>query len=175
MDLTDEELIATKKLNGTYYEKAETAIKNLEDYIKIDEKRLKVNNEMNYFEIFCQNHCRDIAALIYYYKKLQKDKINLESKIFEYTVVYLDGFYDGKKQVENKLKMKEREIDYMATEINLLYDSCPLESYNYDIDCKHRCYESIKEADCWKKYFENKVKKDLDKENKNESNNKPNK
>ena len=50
---------------------------------------------------------------------------------------------------------KDKIIDLMLDEItNSIVNTCPLEDYNYDLDCENRCNDNYKE--CWKKYFENK-------------------
>lgn len=52
---------------------------------------------------------------------------------------------------------KDEIIDLMLDEItNSIVNTCPLEDYNYDLDCENRCNDNYKE--CWKKYFENKAK-----------------
>ena len=52
---------------------------------------------------------------------------------------------------------KDEIIDLMWYEItNSIVNTCPLEDYNYDLDCENRCNDNYKE--CWKKYFENKAR-----------------
>ena len=52
---------------------------------------------------------------------------------------------------------KDKIIDLMLDEItNSIVNVCPLEDYNYDLDCENRCNDNYKE--CWKQYFENKAK-----------------
>lgn len=52
---------------------------------------------------------------------------------------------------------KDKIIDLMANEIaNNITNTCPLEDYNYDLDCENKCNDNYKE--CWKQYFENKAK-----------------
>ena len=59
--------------------------------------------------------------------------------------------------VLNALKEKDKIIDLMAEEISKnIINTCPLEDYNYDLDCENKCNDNYKE--CWKQYFENKVK-----------------
>lgn len=59
--------------------------------------------------------------------------------------------------VLNALKQKDKIIDLMLKEItNDTINTCPLEDYNYDLDCENKCNDNYKE--CWKKYFENKAK-----------------
>ena len=60
--------------------------------------------------------------------------------------------------VLNALKEKDKIIDLMAEEISeSIINTCPLEDYNYDLDCENKCNDDYKE--CWKQYFANKVKK----------------
>lgn len=61
------------------------------------------------------------------------------------------------KNVLSMLKEKDKIIDLMANEIaNNITNTCPLEDYNYDLDCENKCNDNYKE--CWKQYFENKAK-----------------
>ena len=53
---------------------------------------------------------------------------------------------------------KDKIIDLMLEEISKnILNTCPLEDYNYDLDCENRCNDNYKE--CWKLYFENKAKR----------------
>ena len=55
------------------------------------------------------------------------------------------------------LEKKDKIIDLMADEIaNSITNTCPLEDYNYDLECENKCNDNYKE--CWKQYFENKAK-----------------
>ena len=59
--------------------------------------------------------------------------------------------------VLSMLEEKDKIIDLMLKEItNDTINTCPLEDYNYDLDCENKCNDNYKE--CWKKYFENKAK-----------------
>ena len=52
---------------------------------------------------------------------------------------------------------KDKIIDLMAEEISKnITNTCPNEDYNYDLDCENKCNDDHKE--CWKQYFENKLK-----------------
>lgn len=52
---------------------------------------------------------------------------------------------------------KDKIIDLMAEEISKnITNTCPFADYNYDLDCENKCNDNYKE--CWKQYFENKVK-----------------
>ena len=57
---------------------------------------------------------------------------------------------------------RDKIIDLMLEEIsNNIMNTCPLEDYNYDLDCENKCNDNYKE--CWKQYFENKAKELLNK------------
>lgn len=61
------------------------------------------------------------------------------------------------EKVLSILEEKDKIIDLMANEIaNNITNTCPLEDYNYDLDCENKCNDNYKE--CWKQYFENKAK-----------------
>lgn len=61
--------------------------------------------------------------------------------------------------VLSMLEQKDKIIDLMLNEItNDTINTCPLEDYNYDLDCENKCNDNYKE--CWKKYFENKAKEE---------------
>lgn len=53
-----------------------------------------------------------------------------------------------------ELEKKDKMIDLMAEEIKKRA-TCPLDDYNYDLDCENKCNNNTKE--CWKQYFERKV------------------
>lgn len=64
---------------------------------------------------------------------------------------------DERDNLKEELEQKDKIIDLMADEIaNNIVNTCPLEDYNYDLDCENKCNDNYKE--CWKQYFENKVK-----------------
>jgi len=69
------------------------------------------------------------------------------------------------KDIETVLSMLEEQdkiIDLMLEEISKnILNTCPLEDYNYDLDCENKCNDNYKE--CWKQYFENKAKELLNK------------
>ena len=54
-----------------------------------------------------------------------------------------------------ELEKKDKMIDLMAEEMKKRA-TCPLDDYNYDLDCENKCNNNTKE--CWKQYFERKVK-----------------
>ena len=63
------------------------------------------------------------------------------------------------KRVLKENEQKDKIIDLMLNEItNDTINTCPLEDYNYDLDCENKCNDNYKE--CWKKYFENKAKEE---------------
>lgn len=60
------------------------------------------------------------------------------------------------------LKEKDKIIDLMLEEISKnILNTCPLEDYNYDLDCENKCNNNYKE--CWKQYFKNQAKELLNK------------
>ena len=59
--------------------------------------------------------------------------------------------------VNVKILEQDKIIDLMLEEISKnILNTCPLEDYNYDLDCENKCNDNYKE--CWKQYFENKAK-----------------
>ncbi len=60
------------------------------------------------------------------------------------------------------LEKQDETIDLMLEEISKnILNTCPLEDYNYDLDCENKCNDNYKE--CWKQYFENKAKELINK------------
>lgn len=70
-----------------------------------------------------------------------------------------------KEAIETVLSMLEEQdkmIDLMLEEISKnILNTCPLEDYNYDLDCENKCNDNYKE--CWKQYFKNQAKELLNK------------
>ena len=63
----------------------------------------------------------------------------------------------AEKNLKGIINKQNKIIDLMADEIaNSITNTCPLEDYNYDLDCENKCNDNYKE--CWKQYFENKAK-----------------
>lgn len=110
---------------------------------------------------------------------VRPEKLNDKAKrLFEAIMKIADERDKLKEEVEKKNKQIERYqnmlvtndllhvkesqekdeiIDLMLDEItNSIINTCPLEDYNYDLDCENRCNDNYKE--CWKKYFENKAR-----------------
>lgn len=90
-----------------------------------------------------------------YYKTKSKNK-ELQKSVEQ---IYDDYQDIGKMAFDysDKLEQQEKIIDLMLNEItNNTINTCPLEDYNYDLDCKNKCKDDYKE--CWKQYFENKAK-----------------
>lgn len=66
------------------------------------------------------------------------------------------------EKVLTMLEEQDKIIDLMLEEISKnILNTCPLEDYNYDLDCENKCNDNYKE--CWKQYFENKAKELLNK------------
>ena len=60
-------------------------------------------------------------------------------------------------ELNKEIELKDKIIDLMAEKISeSIINTCPLEDYNYDLDCENKCNDDYKE--CWKQYFANKVK-----------------
>ena len=90
-----------------------------------------------------------------YYKMKNKNR-ELQKSIEQ---IY-DDYQDIGKMAFNysdKIEQQDKMIDLMLEEIsNNFINTCPLEDYNYDLDCENKCNDNYKE--CWKQYFENKAK-----------------
>lgn len=64
---------------------------------------------------------------------------------------------DERDKLQKIVEQKNKIIDSMAEEISKnTTNICPFADYNYDLDCENKCNDNYKE--CWKQYFENKVK-----------------
>ena len=64
---------------------------------------------------------------------------------------------DERDELKKKAEEQDKIIDLMLEEISKnILNTCPLEDYNYDLDCENKCNDNYKE--CWKQYFENKAK-----------------
>lgn len=74
--------------------------------------------------------------------------------------VYISDLKNVLSMLEEKdktISSKDKIIDLIADEIaNSITNTCPLEDYNYDLECENKCNDNYKE--CWKQYFENKAK-----------------
>ena len=131
-----------------------------EAIMKIANERDKIKQEYDRDTHILQNRL-DLANA----KKIEKDKIIEQQKE---QIDYLRRSCDRKEEclieeqqenaeLENKLKEKDKIIDLMAEEISKnITNTCPFADYNYDLDCENKCNDNYKE--CWKQYFENKVK-----------------
>ena len=102
-DLDDEELKATRKLNGLDKEGIEKNIKILKEYIKKDDIYARYKNgeynELSDFEMFCINHCKDIEDILSDYTR--QKQINEEHR-------KENGLLREKvKELEAKLEFKE--------------------------------------------------------------------
>lgn len=81
-----------------------------------------------------------------------RNRVKEVKKLQKYSL-YKKEFSRLNKQLQNKDKI----IDLMSEEISKnILNTCPLEDYNYDLDCENKCNDNYKE--CWKQYFENKAK-----------------
>ena len=88
------------------------------------------------------------------YKKLLADnlarELNNSIKAKEKADTDLDDLDKGWKV---ELEKKDKMIDLMAEEMKKRA-TCPLDDYNYDLDCENKCNNNTKE--CWKQYFKKK-------------------
>lgn len=131
-----------------------------EAIMKIADERDKIKQEYDKDTHILQNQLDLVNA-----KKIEKDKIIEQQKE---QIDYLRRSCDRKEEclieeqqenaeLKNKLKEKDKIIDLMAEEISKnITNTCPNEDYNYDLDCENKCNDDHKE--CWKQYFENKLK-----------------
>ncbi|MFR7544776.1 MAG: hypothetical protein ACLUWN_02370 [Clostridia bacterium] len=103
--------------------------------------------------------------------KEQEEVINRLRKITNRQILYgnkfgitIEGFRELQEDIEtvlNMLKEKDAEIEKKDKMIDLMAEemkkraTCPLDDYNYDLDCENKCNNNTKE--CWKQYFERKV------------------
>ena len=89
----------------------------------------------------------------------------IEATDCDYYDEELELYQNRVKQFNTVLSMleeKDKTIDLMLEEISKnILNTCPLEDYNYDLDCENKCNDNYKE--CWKQYFENKAKELLNK------------
>lgn len=73
-------------------------------------------------------------------------------QIKKYKQLYNKALDDAVITAHDNMK-KNKMIDLMAEEIKKRA-TCPLDDYNYDLDCENKCNNNTKE--CWKQYFERK-------------------
>ena len=111
---------------------------SIEEDIKILKSIIKINND--------------------YLKGVENQTINQkEIKALEHILSDYKRVLKENAELKNKLKEKDKIIDLMAEEISKnITNTCPFADYNYDLDCENKCNDNYKE--CWKQYFENKVK-----------------
>lgn len=137
--MNEEEKKAIKRMKefactiyGTLSVKEAQIILNLIENQKAEIEKLRNNNK---------DLLRKLRNRVKEVKKLQK--YSLYKKEFS--------------TLNEHLKKKEKIIDLMAEEISEnITNTCPFADYNYDLDCENKCNDNYKE--CWKQYFENKVK-----------------
>lgn len=96
----------------------------------IERLKIKLDNDKKYLE-----QCNPFSDLV--------NEVRLDNKSIEIVL--------------SMLKEKDKIIDLMLEGISKnILNTCPLEDYNYDLDCENKCNDNYKE--CWKQYFENKAK-----------------
>lgn len=101
----------------------------------IERLKIKLDNDKKYLE-----QCNPFSDLV--------NEVRLDNKSIEIVL--------------SMLKEKDKIIDLMLEGISKnILNTCPLEDYNYDLDCENKCNDNYKE--CWKQYFENKAKELINK------------
>ena len=100
------------------------------------------------------------------FKELQEDLetvLNMlkekDAEIEKYKQLYNKALDDAVITAHDNMK-KDKMIDLMAEEMKKRA-TCPLDDYNYDLDCENKCNNNTKE--CWKQYFERKVEDERNK------------
>ncbi|MCI6189982.1 MAG: hypothetical protein MR691_08580 [Clostridium sp.] len=89
-------------------------------------------------------------------QKLAIKRLELNKNIEIYVDYKNKEKTDDIQVVLDLLKEKDRQIDLMSEYISEHTD-CPCENEGKDLDCEKMCDVRI-DRDCWKIYFENKVK-----------------
>lgn len=92
-------------------------------------------------------------------KAIRKQDLEISSlkQIHDYDIKMIDDVKGKAIELYNRIDEKDKIIDLMAEEISQsIINTCPLEDYNYNLDCENKCNNDCKE--CWKQYFKNKVK-----------------
>ena len=110
------------------------------------------------------DHCRVEkmgCSGCYYDKDTLEEAINNLKKLVELRKnkrgeIKFDTCICGTKDLENKEKIINEMAEYLA-----IIRDCPNEDKGANLDCENRCSndDSIY-AECWKLYFENKIKED---------------
>lgn len=86
-------------------------------------------------------------------QRTEPDKLKGEAKkLFEAIMKIADERDELKKQVRQKDKIIHSMTEYISE-----HTDCPCENEGKDLDCEKMCDVRI-DRDCWKIYFENKVK-----------------
>lgn len=57
----------------------------------------------------------------------------------------------------NLIEIQNKMIELMAEELKEITGSCPLDIFDYDLDCENKCEQEI-DGKCWAEYFRNKAK-----------------
>lgn len=84
-------------------------------------------------------------------------EISSLKQVHDYDTKMIDDVKGKAVELYDRIEEKDKIIDLMAEEISKnITNTCPFADYNYDLDCENKCNDNYKE--CWKQYFENKVK-----------------
>lgn len=144
-------------INEKIQEDIETVLNMLKEKEAEIEKLRKHNKEL----------LRKLRNRVKEVKKLQKNPnykaiVTKQGKTLEeraeqikkYKQLYNKALDDAVITAHDNMK-KDKMIDLMAEEMKKRA-TCPLDDYNYDLDCENKCNNNTKE--CWKQYFERKAK-----------------
>lgn len=111
-----------------------------------------------YKKLLADNLARELNNSIKAKEKADTDLDDLNKgwqvELEKYKQLYNKALDDAVITAHDNMK-KDKMIDLMAEEMKKRA-TCPLDDYNYDLDCENKCNNNTKE--CWKQYFERKVK-----------------
>lgn len=110
-----------------------------------------------YKKLLADNLARELNNSIKAKEKADTDLDDLNKgwqvELEKYKQLYNKALDDAVITAHDNMK-KDKMIDLMAEEMKKRA-TCPLDDYNYDLDCENKCNNNTKE--CWKQYFERKV------------------
>ena len=91
------------------------------------------------------------------YLDLSKDNFQIKSKTiidWSKSTETVLNLIEKQQKVAN---LQEKTIQLMAEELKEITGSCPLDIFDYDLDCENKCEQEI-DGKCWAEYFRNKAK-----------------
>lgn len=110
-----------------------------------------------YKKLLADNLARELNNSIKAKEKADTDLDDLNKgwqvELEKYKQLYNKALDDAVITAHDNMK-KDKMIDLMAEEMKKRA-TCPLDDYNYDLDCENKCNNNTKE--CWKQYFERKA------------------